>query len=311
VESDRSLASPLKKFDMSENLLSRIAKDRMLKHNQNFICAFVGPTGSGKSFASLALAEHIDPHFSVDRVVFSVREFLELLTSRSLEKGSVIVLDEASAGASLASRNWYSEGNKQMSFVLQTFRFENVALLLTMPSLGLVDVQARGLLHYLVDVQGVEAKEQRVRSKVFAVTCRRDGKIYYRYPHVTAPDGHDIIITKYYFGKPSEALIKQYEQRKQAYGRKVQLDALAAITQAEVGDRPKKLSMAESVGSLVEEAKTIMAHPEVVGLITKKGKGGKEREVVGACRLVKLLGITNSRARALKPVLEAQLDAVS
>lgn len=51
-------------------------------------------TGSGKSLASIRLAERVDPAFSVDRIVFTVKEFIALVNA-GLPPGSVIVFDDA------------------------------------------------------------------------------------------------------------------------------------------------------------------------------------------------------------------------
>jgi hypothetical protein len=43
-------------------------------------------TGSGKSLASIRLAERVDPAFSVDRIVFTVKEFIALVNAGLLPR---------------------------------------------------------------------------------------------------------------------------------------------------------------------------------------------------------------------------------
>ncbi|EQD60470.1 hypothetical protein B2A_03672, partial [mine drainage metagenome] len=43
----------------------------------NLIALFIGDTGSGKSYSAIRLAERVDPNFSVARIVFTVKEFLD------------------------------------------------------------------------------------------------------------------------------------------------------------------------------------------------------------------------------------------
>ncbi|MDS0257732.1 hypothetical protein ApAK_08680 [Thermoplasmatales archaeon AK] len=62
-----------------------------IRKNRNVIALFVGDTGSGKSLSAIRLAERVDPSFGVDRVVFTVKDFLALVNS-GLSPGSVIVM---------------------------------------------------------------------------------------------------------------------------------------------------------------------------------------------------------------------------
>ena len=50
-----------------------------IKKNRNLIALFIGDTGSGKSLSSIRLAERVDPNFNVDRIVFTVDDFLALV----------------------------------------------------------------------------------------------------------------------------------------------------------------------------------------------------------------------------------------
>ena len=43
---------------------------RKFANNQNFLCAIVGPTGTGKSLAAIRICEIIDKDFSAKRIVF-------------------------------------------------------------------------------------------------------------------------------------------------------------------------------------------------------------------------------------------------
>lgn len=60
-----------------EKIIERI-KRRLNKHNKNRFCIITGEIGSGKSYSALSLAEKIDPELSIDKVVFTVEEFMNL-----------------------------------------------------------------------------------------------------------------------------------------------------------------------------------------------------------------------------------------
>ena len=74
-----------------------------IKKNRNLIALFIGDTGSGKSLSSIRLAETVDPNFNVDRIVFTVKDFLALVNS-GLPPGSVIIFDDAGLG--INARLW-------------------------------------------------------------------------------------------------------------------------------------------------------------------------------------------------------------
>ena len=52
-----------------------------IQKNRNVIALFIGDTGSGKSLSSIRLAERVDSSFNVDRIVFTVQEFVSLVNS--------------------------------------------------------------------------------------------------------------------------------------------------------------------------------------------------------------------------------------
>ena len=90
-----------------------------IKKNRNLIALFIGDTGSGKSLSSIRLAERVDPNFSVDRIVFTVKEFLDLVNS-GLPAGSVIVFDDAGLG--INARLWQEMSARVFGMLTQGFR---------------------------------------------------------------------------------------------------------------------------------------------------------------------------------------------
>ena len=74
-----------------KNLLTGYIKQR-IKRNKNFLACITGPTGSGKTYSALRLAERLDSEFDASRIVFTPQEFIDLLNSGTLKKGSVIYL---------------------------------------------------------------------------------------------------------------------------------------------------------------------------------------------------------------------------
>jgi hypothetical protein len=180
----------------------------------------VGPTGIGKSYSALRLAELMDPAFTIARVVFSARDFLRLI-NEDLPKGTVILWDEMGIG--MAAREWYSILNKSVSYVLQSFRFKNLIILMTVPDPAFIDSQARRLYHWWIECVEIVKSDEIVIAKPFMVDhSARFDRDYMKYPIVKRPEGPAKVGT-IPFRLPSSELRRAYEAK-----RKGAMDALYA-----------------------------------------------------------------------------------
>src|SRR6266705_171041 len=74
-----------------EQWIAAEIRQRVLEHNLNAIIIFIGPTGFGKSYSGLRLAELIDPKFGLSHIAFSAENFLDLVNGGDIEPGQVIV----------------------------------------------------------------------------------------------------------------------------------------------------------------------------------------------------------------------------
>jgi len=59
---------------------------RRIALQNNFLAATIGPTGSGKSSATLAICEALDPDFTVDNVVFDIEGLLQLVHDGKIDR---------------------------------------------------------------------------------------------------------------------------------------------------------------------------------------------------------------------------------
>src|SRR3989449_4182282 len=201
-----------KGFD-KEEWLARSLRERTVNRNLNAIVALIGATGSGKSYSAMRLGLLIDPSFGIDRIVFTKDAFLDLV-SQGLPKGTVIMWDEAGLG--LPAREWQSVMNRAVGYILQTFRYKNYVLLLTVPSQMMLDSQARALFHILLECQGVQIGPDAVLTKPFLVSHGRDGKPYEKYP-VLLFDNGPMQVRGILFGRPAPALVDAYEAKRRAH----------------------------------------------------------------------------------------------
>ena len=185
--------------------------NRLHRENRNFLAAIVGPTGSGKSYSALRLAETIDPNFSIERVVFTPEEFMDLLNSKTLKKGSAIVFDEGGVG--MNSRNFMSNTNRALHYTAQTFRSMNYLVCFVAPDYSFMDVGLRKLAHVLIETISIDYERERVRTRPLMIQNNpQSGKIYLKYPRVRDSNNRILAITKLWFSKPSPELLKEYER---------------------------------------------------------------------------------------------------
>lgn len=198
-----------------ESLIVTYAKTR-IKNNKNWLAAITGPTGSGKTYSGLALAELIDTDFNSDSIVFRPEEFIQLLNSGTLKKGSVILFDEA--GVTLNAQQWHQSSNQMIQHVLQTFRHKNYIVIFTAPDFGFIDKASRKLMHCYMETQRIDFTNKRCILKPFMIqSAQRSGKLYFKYLRVILPIVGTTTVTELSLGLPSKTIIDEYEKKKTAF----------------------------------------------------------------------------------------------
>lgn len=197
----------------NNQILKRKIWNPIHRKNQNWMGGIVGETGRGKSWAALCLAETVDPEFSIEQVAFTPIEFLELVKSDEYGKGSFIVFDEAGVG--ISNRDWYSEVNKQVGFVLDTWRNQNRGAIFTLPSLGGLDKKALGRLHGYIDMTGIDYEQGNSLGKYYNIVQDTwNGKIYRKFPELREPGkGYKVEKKWIRFMRPSKELRDAYEEK--------------------------------------------------------------------------------------------------
>ena len=164
-----------------------------LKSGRNFICIIHGPTGSGKSYLAMKIAEVLDPTFNVNRVLFNPENFFKLV--KTLPPDSFVVVDEA--GAILDARRFMTAINCITSYVLETFRFKRVNVIFTVPSIKMLDINVRRLMHCMV------FQEDRGKARIYKIMMSFDG--------ATWPKRIGTFVG---VSMPSQTLCDAYEEKK-------------------------------------------------------------------------------------------------
>lgn len=181
-----------------------------IKKNRNIIALFIGDTGSGKSMASIRLAERVDPNFTVDRIVFTVKEFLSLVNG-GLPPGSVIIFDDAGLG--INARLWQETSARVFGMLTQGFRYKQILTFITVPDETFIERQSRKLVHIRfesTDVQGL------MKIKLISRNTWDPEHPLAKFPRIHRGIS-EIVIKMAKFQLPSKELREAYEIKKKEY----------------------------------------------------------------------------------------------
>jgi len=196
------------------------------KQNANFI--FMGGVGAGKTWAAIFWGYVLDPDFSMERVVFTIQDFLKLLdegdSKGKLGKGSVVIFDEIAGSEEGAdARSFMSKSNKTFSFLVTTFRVRGLIVFYTAPMLSQIDANVRK-----VGIKGIAkfyeknidyVTKKNVAEFQWVYTDSESGTSYKPKPQISlSKDGWQTAkIIGIGIPRPPLKLIHQYEKKKAAF----------------------------------------------------------------------------------------------
>ncbi len=214
-------------YSFSEELVSRAAA------NLNALIGVLGVPGSGKSYAALTIAEKVDPTFNIDRVCFSLEEFLKLLKSK-LPKGSCVILDEAAVMAN--ARTFQSMQNRIFNYIFITFRSSCLITFLCLPHITMLDSQAVKLLHYSIEPKSINRTTNTSTLNVLRIETNPWIKKAYK-KHAWSTAGGEIgQVMSIECPLPSLKLRKEYEAKKAKFR-----DELGSILEEDINIEKSKI----------------------------------------------------------------------
>lgn len=150
---------------LNDPVLARIYS-RLHHNDQNWLSVMIGDTGSGKSGCAISMAIMLDVNKQgkctwyykdksgeviLPKICFSAKEFISLIERDDLPKGSIIIWDEA--GVENDNTEWNSAKSRLIKHVMQTFRYKNLGLILTVPDIESIAIGTRRLLHTKIIVE--------------------------------------------------------------------------------------------------------------------------------------------------------------
>lgn len=196
-------------------------KKEVLRRDLDAFFVLDGLEGFGKSTLAMQVALYCDPTFCLDRVCFTIEQFIEAVDKA--KKGQAIVFDETMGY--LASRGSMSKFNRKLIKIFSEMRSKNLFIFLCIPSFFELDRypaihRSVSLLH--VHKRGVFVAYNYSKKKLLYIK----GKKYYAYNEVSG----DFIgnysryfpLDKAEYEKKKQAGIKEFydEKEKVAMARK-------------------------------------------------------------------------------------------
>lgn len=220
----------------SDKIISGI-QHKMLHENQNHTILILGRPGIGKSWASLRLAELIDPHFDASRIVFTPREFMAVVNS-GIKPGSVIIFEEIGIG--MNARDFASVSNKLLAYCFQSMRHRCFCLIMSTPNSAFLDVSARRLISAELEMKKVYASQGFSVGKYKTLQLNLNNQDIYRHlPRIRSKSGETTAISSIRIRKPSDQLVEQYEQRKSQFTSELYKDIERQLEAQDEKRKPK------------------------------------------------------------------------
>lgn len=226
-------------------ILKHLAWSRMWRENDNVIWTVIGDTGKGKSYASLRLAEIIDPNFTVDQIAQNILEFVQLVNDDSLDQGSVIVFEEGSVEAS--AYNWHSVSNRVFAKVLDTWRSQNRMAIINLPNFMALEKGARRRTNGIVEMQHALPWNGYSEAKFIKY------RVHPRYddPNHQFPTLEGRTRKKIRFKMPSQELIDDYEKLKDSYNQHLWSDLLEEL-KADLEGKENEMSPTDMANDIID-----------------------------------------------------------
>jgi len=215
-----------------------------IKKKKNFLGVCTGPTGSGKSWASLSICHQADPTFHPGRIVFSMEQLMKLVNEGNLKSGQAILWDEA--GIDIGNRSWQSLINKLVNFLLQTFRHKRLIVIMTVPYIDFVDAGTRKLFHaeFLTQKIDYEKKICKIKAQLIQYNSR-NRKFYYKYLRVRGKTGV-VPIRSWLVDAPPAWLVEEYEVLKRKFTDKLNIDIERQLNQQKNKEKAPELTETQS-----------------------------------------------------------------
>jgi len=229
--------------EMEEGQVLTNVMMRRIKSNQNWLACVVGKTGSGKSYSCLRMAElyyqkKFHKPFPIKHVCWTPEDVMELLVHGNLQKGDLIILEEA--GTSMGSLDFQNKVSKIFNYILQTFRSRNIILIMNLPFFSLLNKQTRMMLHMKIITLDIDRAKKQTIVSAYHLQWVDFQKEPYRHTPQVIVDGCYEKIHEISYNLPSDKLRNDYEKEKDKFVKDLSIDVLATIKKQQNKDKNSK-----------------------------------------------------------------------
>lgn len=285
---------------MNSHLVRRV-KNRVRKYNKNFICCFVGDTGSGKTYAAVEFAIKLSDKFSHETIIFGDQqdEFMRLLNMTgkdALETGDVILWDDFGVG--MSKKDWYTEISKVINRVVQSTRWRRLIIIVTVPDRSYIDSDTMKLFHMIFEMIYIDFKRKVSVAKPKEIqTNHITGKSYYKYPILRGHDGRHYVMTNTEFSLPPQEMLDIYEKKREKWSREFNIRSQMAVSASKRKQIRKVADIKVISDEIIRNYKDFSSAP--------RASSGKRSIIDGA--IMEKYHVTLNMAAAIKRNVELQL----
>ena len=232
-----------------------------LNSSRSVVCCVVGRPGIGKTYAALRLAEIFDKRFTVDQVLFTREEILEVVSGvRKLRPKSCVIIDESHIA--LGNRNWAVAAQKSLVELFQSVRHLGLLIFVVCLHPTTLDVQIR---NFLISYQ-LHSERPGVTTPYATSMGRFSDKLYTRRMEtlkLRLPGGGSC---NYENCLQCEHITTcnniraQYERKKRAYLRGIATETIHEVTDAHAKATQRRLSVNDYLAVVKEHTEDIVTN---------------------------------------------------
>ena len=187
---------------------------QLTEMDENYNLLIKGIPGKGKSGSAIEIGRRIDKKFTVDHIVFSPLQLIELVQSKPKNywRGRVIIFDEAGVG-----RNAYkarSKANTALNEFFQTWRYLNICTIFTASFRSFIVKNDRKLMHAEIKIdQKFKYPRKEVKARFYYLQYNERRDEIYTKNHRTIWNGLHLRVKYIYIPHPPMDLWKAYQKR--------------------------------------------------------------------------------------------------
>jgi hypothetical protein len=192
---------------------------------------------------------------------------MELLNNGGLQQGDVIIWDEA--GVDISNRNWYTETNKAISFVIQTFRHRNLIVFFTTPSSRYIDSHLRILFNSVIETRRIDRRNKIAHVRYMRIEHNPIlNKTYHKYLSFRNERGAILPLKDIGIRHPPMSLVEEYERKKVEFTKQLNEESEQEIQL----DLDKRMGVFNKPKDLTDIIEKVTSSPEIYTKTRKNGK---------------------------------------